>query len=228
MSSARTRKRILSSPLPLVPFKKRKFTTVSSYRGLAVGPLTLKRKLRYATSVTINPASGASLNVFIRANGMFDPEVAVGGHQPMGFDQYMAMYDHFKVDSFSISVSLLATTANVVSQFIASVSVDDDAVANTSMTNIVEQGLATWRVGNVGSGNDVVRMKQNFNSDKFFANRKTAGVLVGDIAADPTEEAFFNIAVGPMDGVSDVEPVKCFIVVDYNCTFSERKTLISS
>ncbi len=228
---SQSRKRTASqASTPKTPIKKRRFNTntVSSFTRLATGPLTLVRKLRYATSVTFNPGAGATQNIFILANGLFDPEVAVGGHQPLGFDQYMAFYDHFKVESSHITAYFQPTTANVVSQMICSISLDDDVVANTSSNNIIEQGLATWKIGNVGAGNEIVTLRKSFNSKKFFKNQDKAFTVVGSALSDPSELANFNVSVGPMDGISDVEEVKCFLVVDYIVTFSERKTLAQS
>ncbi len=229
---SRTRKRAPStSKATNTPIKKRRFAgpnTVSRYTALATGPLTLVRKLRYATHVTFNPAAGSAQNIFILANGLFDPEVAVGGHQPLGFDQYMLFYDHFRVESSFITAYFQPTTANVVSQYIAAISLDDDQVANTSSVNMIEQGLATWKMGNVGAGNEIVKLSKSFNNKKFFRNQHNAFTTVGTAFTDPSELANFNLSVGPMDGTSDVEEVKCFIVIDYIVTFSERKTLAQS
>ncbi len=228
---SRTRKRAPSTARTTnTPIKKRRFnsSTVSSFTRLATGPLTLVRKLRYATSVTFDPSAGATQNIFILANGLFDPEVALGGHQPLGFDQYMSFYDHFKVESSHITAYFQPTTGNVVFQTICSISVDDDQTANTSSNNIIEQGLATWKIGNVGAGNEIVTLRKSFNSKRFFMNQSSSANLVGSALSDPSELANYNVSVGPMDGVSDVEEVKCFIVVDYIVTFSERKTLAQS
>ncbi len=227
---SRTRKRAPSS-ITNLPIKKKRRTnanTLSSFTRLATGPLTLVRKLRYATHVVFNPAAGAAQNIFIKANGLFDPEVAVGGHQPLGFDEYMSFYDHFKVESSSITAWFQPTTANVVSQYIAAISLDDDVVANTSSVNMIEQGLASWKLGNVGAGNEIVKLTKTFNNKKYFKNQHSAFTVVGSALSDPSELANYNISVGPMDGVSDVEETKCFIVVDYIVTFSERKTLAQS
>ncbi len=228
---SRTRKRTVSASTTNLPIKKKRranTSTVSSFTRLVTGPLTLVRKLRYATHIVFNPAAGSAQNIFIKANGLFDPEVAVGGHQPLGFDQYMAFYDHFRVESSHITAYFQPTTANVVSQYVAAISLDDDVVANTSSVNMIEQGLATWKLGNVGAGNEIVTLRKSFNNKKFFKNQHSSFTVVGSALSDPSELANFNISVGPMDGVSDVEETKCFIVIDYIVTFSERKTLAQS
>ncbi len=208
---------------------RRKSKTSSSYTARATGPLTLVRKLRYSTQTNINPgAAGIAANVFIKANGLFDVEVAAGGHQPLGFDQYMDMYDHFKVLSSKISVQFLQVGNDTASQAIVAITLDDDTTANTSIDNMIEQGLSTWKViqGSQAASKPTTLTK-TFSSSKFFSNRKSAADLLGTVAADPVEGAFFNISAAGLDS-TDPNLTKMLIVIDYIVSFSERRTLGSS
>lgn len=55
---------------------------------------TTKMAFKYSDTVTIDADSGANFVYYAYScNGMYDPQVAVGGHQPYGFDQYMAFYN---------------------------------------------------------------------------------------------------------------------------------------
>lgn len=216
-SSARTR-----------PYKKKAKTSRSSYTGLAVGPKTLTRKLRYATQIAITGgALGAATNVFFRANGCFDPEVAVGGHQPMGFDQYMAMYDHFKVKSSKINVTAVGGDTNAVDSVILSINLDDDATANVVMASMIEQGLTSWAV--IASGtNKPTTVSKTFNSADFFSSKKYSAELVGNDAADPVEEALFNVSVAALNSGDTPDATRVLVVIDYIVEFSERTTLAQS
>jgi len=209
--------------------RKSAYSRLSSYTAQATGPQTLVRKLRYSTQTNVNPgAAGSAANVFIRANGLFDPEVAVGGHQPLGFDQYMEMYDHYKVLGSKITVQFLAVGSDTGSQSICSISLDDDATANTNIDNMIEQGLSTWRVQqHSGAQAKPVVLTKTFSLKKYFRNRKSAESITGSKFADPTEQAFYNISVAGLDA-TDPNLTKMLITVDYIVSFSERKTLISS
>jgi len=67
-------------------------------------------KLKYATqAANLNPAIGTAAVAVFRANDLYDPEVAVGGHQPRCFDQWILMYDHFVVIKSSIKVKFVNT-----------------------------------------------------------------------------------------------------------------------
>lgn len=211
------------------PYKKKK--TSSSFVRSATGPQTLVRKLRYCTRKTIDGgAAGAATNLFIRANGCFDPEVAVGGHQPMGFDQYMALYDHFKVLKSTCTVTFLAnatTGTPSANQVIGSIYLDDDAGAIISVEQMIEQGLSSWAVINSGQGVKPTTISKSFNPNTFFSNRKESSQMIGSAAADPVETVNFNISVAGLD-IQDPAPASVLIVVDYIVSFSERKTLAQS
>jgi len=56
-----------------------------------------KIKHPYHESYDYTVANNVSKHWVFRGNGMFDPNYAVGGHQPLGFDQYTALYQSFFV-----------------------------------------------------------------------------------------------------------------------------------
>ena len=61
--------------------------------------------LRYSTRVEFNP-SGITTQAFtFQANDMRDPEAALGGGQPLGFDQLMKLYNTFTVTDSKIMIN---------------------------------------------------------------------------------------------------------------------------
>ncbi len=214
----------------LIRKRKSKKRSTSSYTATAVGPKTLIRRLRYCTRITLNPgAGGAAQNHFFRANGMFDPDQSGTGHQPLGFDQYMLLYDHYKVISSSIQVKALNNVSeSSTNQTIMSIQLDDDTSTNTNIENMIEQGLTTWRVLGAGSSFTPKTLKKNFNSNRYFSNQKDAVTLIGSASADPTEVALFNVSSAALNATADPGITSLLIVIDYIVSFSERKTLASS
>ena len=43
----------------------------------------------------------------VRANGLYDPQVSTGGHQPRGFDEFMTTYDMYTVHGSRASGSFM-------------------------------------------------------------------------------------------------------------------------
>lgn len=207
--------------------KKRK--SYSSYTQQAVGPSTLTRKLRYVDKITLNPASLSALASHrFRANDMYDPDVTGTGHQPMGFDQYMTMYDHFKVVGSKITCHILGNEDAASPPFVIGVYLDDDTTAVTDSNNLIEQGLTSYKIVSTGNGQHAVKLYKNFSSKKYFSSQKAAATLMGDASTSPTEQAIYTIFAQALENSVDVLQLRVHVVIDYIVQFSERKTLTSS
>lgn len=200
-------------------------------------PKSKRVRMRYATTATINPdGTGVPAWVSIRANGMFDPEVAVGGHQPMGFDQWMTVYDHFTVTESVISVRPLLRSATSGIPGVYGVTLDDTAAfPYGTLSPLLESGLTNRHpktyglVEGIGGGADPM-VRKAFRARKFFGTRAVVGEdeLKGSASGDPTEQAYFHIwACSPGAGVSpDVQIFQ--VIVDYVAVLTEPKALPSS
>lgn len=66
--------------------------------------------LRYAQSVTTSTLTGAGNTNIFRLNSIFDPDAAVGGTQPYGYDQAAALYNRYRVLKTRYHVQFLAAT----------------------------------------------------------------------------------------------------------------------
>jgi len=77
-------------------------------------PNTKTLNLRYVENFTLNPGVlGSSVNVF-SMNGLFDPNISGTGHQPMFFDNYMAIYGQYRVNRAYIT--FIACDTHIVNQ----------------------------------------------------------------------------------------------------------------
>ena len=68
-------------------------------------PAVEKYQLRYSQTVTIDPSQASATSALFRANSIYDPDKSVGGHQPYGHDVLEQIYNHYCVDSATITVS---------------------------------------------------------------------------------------------------------------------------
>lgn len=195
---------------------------------VATGPPTLIRKLRYSDSVQMAPTATPS-NYFFHANGLFDPDETGSGHQPMGFDQYMALYDHYKVLGSKITVTFAQAPADsLANNVICAIYLDDDITAVTDIHAAIEQGVTKWAQVNSTSVKPT-KISKTFSAKKFFSDAKySSAQIVGASGGNPTEQAMFNIIVAPLDGISNPTDFYVHVVIDYIVQFSERKTLVSS
>lgn len=206
--------------------KLKKANTFGNYSTTAAAD-KLRIKLRYSDTATMTPSTTPS-NYFISANSCFDPDRTGLGHQPLGFDQYMLMYDHYKVVGSKINVWAKAASTNVQGdRCIAAIYLDDDAAAITDIHNAIEQGETQWKNLAPTSVKPTLLSKR-FSLKKFLSNQKDSANVIGTAASNPAEEAFFNIVIAPLNPVDNPTDFRIHFVIDYLVEFTERKTLISS
>jgi len=81
--------------------------TFSPSNRMGAFPLYIRRTLRYAQTNVIDVANFGTNQQVFRANSLYDPDYTGGGHQPNGFDQLIAAYNHFTVLRARLRVRVL-------------------------------------------------------------------------------------------------------------------------
>ncbi len=67
----------------------------------AAGAAWLKFGFKYSETFSYTITSGQIYDQIFRANSLFDPDRTNTGHQPLGYDSYMAIYNRYHVYGFS-------------------------------------------------------------------------------------------------------------------------------
>ena len=75
-------------------------------------PKQMQMRHRYAESITVNAVANVDVWHLYRCNGMYDPRVALGGHQPMYFGRMGATYDHYVVTGATIRIDSVVVDSN--------------------------------------------------------------------------------------------------------------------
>ena len=195
-----------------------------------------KVRLRYCSSLTLDAQGTSTLSVAsICANGMYDPELSLGGHQPMGFDQWMEVYNHYTVTEAVITVRWVPIAATSVVPGVFGVLLDDDAVVPypTDYHSMVESGRCRYAtyglVEGVGTGKHP-QVRKYFNARKFFGSRFIQGDLkyAGNITKNPDENVYFHVWASSPGAGADPPSQVFEVVVDYVATLFEPKALPKS
>jgi len=132
---------------------------------------------------------------------MFDPNPAVGGHQPMHFDNMSAIYDHYTVIGSMCKFTFIPTTASPPASYVGSFIDDDSTMAATSINNVMEQTTGKFKALAVGC-NEPYTIVQKWSAKKFFSSDPEANnSLQGTAAANPTEQSYF-VACAQANGAS--------------------------
>lgn len=194
--------------------------------------------LRYADTFTLDPSVAVPLaNYYYLANGLNDPQVAVGGHQPLGFDQWCQFYSKYIVIASVMRLRVANTSSLPSSSNIVGVRLTN----NTSFSppsggwpTLIEQGRSVWRqVQSITNGN-MAKMRLGYSCKRFFGinnikdNLPLYGANAGSIPTDPTELAYFNIFAGSTDQVTDTSPCQFAFTIDYRVIFSDPRDLPQS
>lgn len=190
-------------------------------------PQAMVTTLRYTDPVTINPAIGAAGGWAFSANGLFDPNITGTGHQPMGFDQLMAFYNHYEV--IGARIKMTAVPASEVTGFNFGVKLDDNSAFTTiAYESACEHSMTAWKTHpgvNLSNGFDVYN---SFSSKKFFGERSGDRETWGNAASNPNEQAYFICFISPLTNLQDIGPIPCMVAIEYIVKFHEARDLSAS
>lgn len=220
-------------------FKRKTFKRKSYKRSFKKLPLTgMPRKkvirLKYCQEIILNSGAVGQATTTFRANGMYDPFVALGGHQPSGFDQIMPFYDHYIVLSSKMTARYVpSVTSNVVPCYLtAEVS---DAVGPSSYSN-AEEFLESRNVGNQYISTGCISGYRNqkdgqltryWSGKKMFGNTYMNSDHKGTETSDPAEGAYFHIIQMPVQG-TDPGETQLLVTIEYIALVFEAKAIPSS
>lgn len=192
-------------------------------------PLPMKLKATFRLShrclldIPIDPIDEATF--VYSANGLFDPLITTGTAQPRGFDQLMALYDHYVVIGSKITAKMacMSTNANPV---MFTISLRDQASATNQPYSTLEQSYCTWDI--VAPSGESKSLVQTFNNQ--FLGRSfplSDPDLKGSETANPAEQAYYHVTLSSPSGTN--EPTNYVIVtIDYEAILIEPKRPVAS
>lgn len=189
-------------------------------------PKALFTKLKYVHSGALNPDVGGlnDIDVF-RANGMFDPDATGAGHQPRGFDQWMAIYDHYYVKRSKITVNYHNGDGSL--EAMVGIALRDDTPTETDPNDYMEQDSKYKLIGRVGSSDCHATLTKYFDWRKTHGSSYTDDQNKGSSTGDPAEQALFHVWAGSPWG-GNVTNIYVNITIEYQVLFTELKDLTSS
>lgn len=200
--------------------------------GLTGFPQTKMSKLSYVKAGQMTVSSGATASQIFSANSLYDPDVTGAGHQPYGFDQWSAFYNHYVVTGAKITYTIIpsATNAAVSSGIIHLLLTDDGTTAADSQT-LMEQGKSRYRLMGVSSNVKSTTIKQYYSARKFFNIKDVKDNLTrigATVTASPSEQAYFITKVASLTGAVQTIVYDYIAKIDFFVQWSEPKELTAS
>lgn len=156
-----------------------------------------KRMLYYEPNLSLSvPITGIPVSYAFTANGLYDPNITGSGHQPMGFDQMMSLYEQYTVVRSSITV-----TFRPHGSICFGVSLSPDTSAFTSSPGLVENGLSKYVCASgfaTEVGGKFPSLTLHCDVRGYFGQRTSREMLnntnlFGTAAANPTEQVYFLV-----------------------------------
>lgn len=189
-------------------------------------PKKLTMTHRWTQTIGLSTGSSGALNTFVfRANGMFDPSVTGGAHQPYYFTQLSAIYDHFTVIGSKIKITASKTDSSTSIPITCGIMINDDSTVTPTLLGLLEHPSSTWKL--LENTNKVTL------SNKWSAKKTFGGSILGNdnlqgtSAADPTEQSTFVFFMD--SSVNAIATSVTFVVeIDYIAVWDELKDIANN
>lgn len=166
---------------------------MSSFPSLK--PITLK----YVERIDLTSAVGVVNSNKFRLNSLFDPDFAVGGHQPFLFDQWAQFYGSYNVKRCKVTLTIAAVGA--IMRYCLRPT--DDTANPTSMNLEIEKPQSKY---GVVTGNIPVRVSAVYSPAQILGVNKTKYNAEDNysaaVGADPVSQALCNLSCQSADGTS--------------------------
>lgn len=206
--------------------KRRRIGTLIPRISYSQGPLPHRLRCvhRYYSKVLLNATSGAVDDHAFAANDLYDPDRTGTGHQPYGFDQMAALYDHFVVIGSSCKVVAGGTGDHRFGIFVA-----DNSTVMTDLTAWGEMGTAQSKRLPLAGGQVRTVMKK-ICPQRFLGVSRTEYMddqFKGSNSASPSEQAFFHVGAWKADA-GDPGQVTVEVFLTYIAIWIEPKRVSTS
>lgn len=192
-------------------------------------PKIRRAHLRYAEDFNLNSSVGSMAVYRFRANSLYDPNQSATGHQPLGYDQWAALYNHYVVVGAKITVKSLSGQGTPAIAAIAGCYISDDTTfPYTNSSGMIEAKKGSWRT--MTTQRNTVSFITKFSAKKFFNVvdvKDNLDRIGATVSANPTEEVYFNIWFQDLFGAASTDQ-RFQITIDYIADFSEPKDLTQS
>lgn len=207
---------------------------VSNFRSLDPFPSTLRRRFKYADTVSLS--TNASTGGFgsekrLNLNALYDPDYSGSGHQPYGFDQLMAGYNKYRVERCSFKLTF--TTPGGAADIFCLASVapgTSSSVANTALSTPVEwPNTVSGHLSSTGTRLCVIRGSTNLPVviGVTKARYDADDIFCGTVSANPSQLALLSFAVASYSGATS-EACSCLFELEFDAVLFDRVTVASS
>jgi len=228
LAGYRKRNRLQNRKSRMAKYTTNAYTNLSriprSFNPAWGGPFgqTFETELNYCEPITLDPGTnGGSVSSIFLANGLFDPNTSIGGHQPHGFNELSAAFSSYQVVSSGIEVTLFPkpfdpvmlptgtspwTLNNNIQGSCLSIAVRDSITsltgALTGIGNLLER--PNFKTKFISSYDRPTSVKHGFSIKSFYGNARKPDddTLSGNATGDPTDKVYYHIILAAPESIN--------------------------
>lgn len=201
---------------PNVP---RNYTTVNLGLGF---PKRLCCTLKYTGSASLTSTAGSVATLRYSCNGLFDPNISGVGHQPLYFDNLMAIYNHYTVIGSKLTARFCPSSASTGPGIFAIMQNDDTTAAGIDVPNVTEQTLSTGiRLIPIGLSSPMSATLKWSAKRTFGGSVLANDNLQGNATSNPLEQSYYDMRYQDSGGGNSALIV--YVEVEYTAIFDELK-----
>lgn len=154
-------------------------------------------------------------------NSLYDPDSTGTGHQPLNFDQIVAIYLKYLVLEFEYQLELY-NNATSAAKFVVALSETDISsrtVDQLAETKYVHVGI----LGRADGGDPYAVIRGRMPLSKIMGQRilDSDSTMYANYNASPTDGAFFIVKAASVDGATNAN-VYCRVKIKYHAAFKDR------
>lgn len=193
-------------------------------------------KLRYCQEISLTITSGYMAYHGFRLNSLFDPDYTSTGHQPLGFDQWAAIYDKYCVTRAAISCRSTHGDKAAYDPIMMGIHIqqgDTFAQPPSAMADFAEHNDNSRLVGPLsalpaGDYGGSLAAKQVVDVAKLAATKDLVGNAdwVAPVANNPTEVVWGSVCIYAPAIATDT--YQFLVEMEFDVTFFDPKDLAGS
>jgi len=186
-------------------------------------PSRTRVPMTYVDVVDLNGATGGLAHYEYAANGLFDPDITGGGHQPYGFDQWMTFYTKATVLRSNCEVKAVSTSAPMGFGVTFARAAPTSTIS--TLPGLIETSRGQWAVSG-GVHCPPQRVISNFDL-RITDPDHDPGSFWSTSAANPIFVYHFSIFAQSIDGASS-SLLQGIVRIDYEVELMDPVTIAQS
>lgn len=183
---------------------------------------TMYVRLKYAEEIRLFSGVTSYFTYTFRANSCYDPNYTAGGHQPMYFDQYSAIYSRYRVLGSAIKINAINSSATSASNLVLQSGTDHSVL--TDLTTLLEQSRSHI------ARTIPIAQRYPMRIKSYVSTRKACGLnkkqvfdedYSAAVTGNPNQIWYHNIMASSVDGSTAID-VRCMVLITYYVQFFDR------